>query len=87
MKSRTHGDTTLALEVVHISQHGIWLLVGDREYFLDYVNYPWFKEATVAQILEVQWEGGTIIRWPQLDVDLSERILENLEGYPLVSKG
>ena len=72
-----------SLEVARISRHGIGLMVEDREYFLDYENYPWFKGATVAQILDVSWEGLDVIRWPQLDVDLSEAILQNLAQYPL----
>ncbi len=40
---------TLEVEVSHISQHGIWLLFCDRELFLSYQDFPWFKDAPVSE--------------------------------------
>jgi len=87
MKSETNGSNTSTLEVTNISQHGLWLLVGDKEYFLDYKQFPWFRTATVEQILDVQWEGQTVIRWPKLDIDLNEDILAHPQRFPLTAKG
>jgi len=85
MKSEANGNNTLVLEIGNISQHGLWLMVGNKEYFLDYRHYPWFKSATIEKILNVVWEGTGVIRWPDLDVDLSEAILANPDDYPLTS--
>ena len=44
----------MIVEVSHISQHGIWLMLGDREMFLLYDKFPWFKDASVSAVLDVQ---------------------------------
>jgi hypothetical protein len=62
----------------------VWLLAAGREYFLPYDGFPWFTEATVADILDVRLEHGSHLHWPQLDVDLELESLQNLENYPLV---
>jgi hypothetical protein len=43
--SLTHGANTSQVEVGNIDQHGLWLLVDDREYFLPYDGFPWFRKA------------------------------------------
>jgi hypothetical protein len=37
--------------VSHISQYGIRLLLAEREMFLSYKDFPWFKDATVSAVL------------------------------------
>ena len=80
-----NGIDTLA-EVTNISQHGLWLIVKDTEYFLPFLEFPWFKDATVSQITNFELVHSSHLYWPQLDVDLSLSILENLEKYPLAYK-
>ena len=84
MLSETPGQSTL--EVTNISQHGIWLFWADREFFLPYTHYPWFRDAKVKDILDVRLESPEHLYWPALDVDLSLSILEEPERYPLVSR-
>lgn len=67
-----------------ITWQGIWIHVAGREYFLDYENFPWFKEATLGQIHELEFSDGFHLRWPRLDVDLHLDILTHLEQYPLI---
>ena len=45
MSSEPHGLNTLDVEVTNVSRHGIWMLVRDRELFMSYEDFPWFKEA------------------------------------------
>ena len=45
-----HGSNTLAAEVTHISSHDIWLLSNDKELFLSYAEFPWFKDQPVKAI-------------------------------------
>lgn len=47
MSALTHGSSTLATEVTHISSHSIWLLSHDKELFLPYAEFPWFKDQPV----------------------------------------
>jgi hypothetical protein len=87
MTSSTPGATTSPAEVVNMDQHGIWLVVGDTEYFLPYEDFPWFRQATVENILVVELLHGDHLRWPALDVDLSLDSLTRPETFPLIFKG
>lgn len=86
MKSTKRGKNTSAVEVSNISAHGFWLLIGEREHFVDFDRNPWFKNATVAQILQVQLLREHHLYWPDLDVDLELESLAMPEKYPLVYK-
>ena len=86
MKSSEHGENTSTLEVVNISEHGFWLYCAEAEYFLDYINFPWFKDATVRQISNIQLLNDNHLHWPDLDVDLSFDIIKNPQKYRLISK-
>ena len=74
------------IEVVQISLHGIWLFVQGIEYFLPYEDFPWFKNATIAQVHKVYLLHKTHLHWPQLDVDIELDSLTSLEKYPLVDR-
>ena len=74
------------VEVSHISTHGIWLYVEDKEYFLNYKSYPWFKDATVSQIHQVKLLRGNHLRWKALDIDLELDAIQHPEQYPLIYK-
>jgi hypothetical protein len=76
--------STSDVEVTNIDKHGLWLLVKGGEYFLPYEEYPWFQEATVGDIVDVQLLHEDHLHWPSLDVDLSIESLRNPEAYPLV---
>ena len=84
MKSQMLGKNILKAEIANISQNGIWLLTGDREYFLSFKNYPWFKNAKIAEIYNVKLHHGHHLHWPDLDVDLELESLESPEKYPLI---
>ena len=83
-KSKKPGKRTLAAEVTHISNHGIWVLVGEKEYLLSFDEYPYFSEAKVTDIQNVELLHGIHLRWNALDVDLALDSLENPAGYPLI---
>lgn len=85
MKSKTLGNDISAVEVTHISKHGFWLLLDDKELFLPFEEFPWFKEAVVAAILNVEWPQPHRLYWPELDVDLSVESIEQPEKFPLVA--
>ena len=85
MKSKKRGKNTLKANISVISEHGFWLLVGDKEYFVDYGTHPWFQAASVGEIMNVDLLFGTALVWPDLDVDLELASLERPEDYPLVS--
>ena len=83
MKSAKRGKGSLKVEVVHISRHGLWILMSDHEYLLPYLDFPWFISATIDQIYNVQLIRGKYLRWPDLDVDLEIASIIFPEKYPL----
>lgn len=85
MRSAPHGDNTSGVELQNVSPHGIWLLVDDHEHYLDFQDFPWFREATVAQLAEIRRPQRGHLRWPSLDVDLTLDAIEHPERYPKVS--
>jgi len=86
MKSLAHGKSTLAIEVTNISSHGIWLLAHDKEMFMSYDDFPWFKDQTVKSIINVEEPSPNHFYWPDIDVDLTEEIIEHPERFPLKAK-
>jgi hypothetical protein len=86
MTSLTRGAGTSPVEVGNIDQHGLWLLVDDKEYFLPYDGFPWFRKATVEQILNVELLHGDHLYWPDLDIDLTLDSLAQPELFPLIYK-
>lgn len=83
MKSGNTGTSTSEAEVTNVSQHGLWLLVKEKEYFLAYEQYPWFKAATIDQLFELQFLHAHHLHWPELDIDIHLDSLNNPEGHPL----
>jgi hypothetical protein len=79
------GTVTSDVEVTNISAHGFWVLLGDRELFLPFDDFPWFREVPVAAILEVERPQPHHLYWPRLDIDLSVESIEHPERYPLRS--
>lgn len=83
MKSERTGTDASEVEVLNISPHGFWIMVHDREYFLDFDYFPWFRRATLSQVFRVQLFHGEHLYWPDLDVDLDLDRIEHPEKYPL----
>ena len=85
MKSLRHGKNIL-VSVENITPFGIWIFVKEKEYFLSYRDYPYFKDQTLSSIQNVQLLHGYHLYWPELDVDLEIDNLENPQKYPLKSR-
>src|SRR5262245_45988925 len=86
MKSVALGQNTSPVEVTNVSPHGFWLFIGERELFVPFKDFPWFREASVRQITNVQLPSAHHLYWPDLDVDLAVDSIEHPEKYPLVSQ-
>ena len=82
-----HGSTTLAAEVTHVSRHCFWLLLGDEELAVPFTEFPWFKQATIEQLSDVERPTENHLRWPQLDIDLSVESIRQPDAFPLLSRG
>jgi len=86
MSSSPNGKDTSPVEVTHVSAHGVWLLAHDKELFMSYDDFPWFVDQPIKAILHVEELSHGHYYWPDLDVDLSDEIIENPERYPLRAK-
>jgi hypothetical protein len=85
MKSETLGASISEVEVTQISQHGIWLMLNDKEYFLSFENFPWFKEASVAAIHNLSLLNANHLYWHDLDIDLAVESIEHPDRFPLIA--
>jgi hypothetical protein len=85
VKSAALGPPTSRVEVTNISPHGFWLFLHERELFLAFRDFPWFREASIGAITNVELPGPGHLYWPDLDVDLAWESIEHPEAFPLVS--
>jgi len=74
------------VEVTNISRHGFWLFLDNRELFLPFEEFPWFRDAPVGAILNVERPHSLHLYWPDLDVDLALASIEDPGLYPLIAK-
>ncbi len=86
MNSARRGRRTSKAEVTNVSGQGFWLLIAGRELFVRSASFPWFRDASIAQILAVEHPSADHLYWRQLDIDLTVESLEHPERYPLVSR-
>jgi hypothetical protein len=83
MKLKKHGKSTSKTEVVGVTQHGLWIYVNSQEFFLPFTEYPWFKKASLSDLLDLKLIHNHHLRWENLDIDLELESLNNLEKYKL----
>lgn len=86
MKSGALGRSISQVEVTNVSPHGFWLFVGERELFVPFKKFPWFRDASVREIVNVRLPSAHHLYWPDLDIDLAVESIEHPEKYPLVSQ-
>ena len=76
----------MAVEVTNVSRHGFWLLIGESERFVSFEAFPWFREASIAELTNVELPSPHHLYWPDLDVDLAVDSVDHPDHYPLVSQ-
>lgn len=84
VRSPMHGKSTLKVEVREVSRHGVWIFFKGKEYFLDFEHYPWFQKAVRSEIKNVKLLYEKHLYWPDLDVDLELKSLQDPGNYPLI---
>ncbi|MBF0411041.1 MAG: DUF2442 domain-containing protein [Candidatus Riflebacteria bacterium] len=84
MKSSKLGKNT-SIRVENITPWGIWLIIKEKEYFIDFEEFPYFKEQKINDVQNVQLLHGDHLYWPILDIDLEIDNFENPTKYPLKS--
>lgn len=86
MKSEIIGKNISEVEVTNISAHGFWLMIDDEEFFLPFDEFPWFREAKINEITDVNLLSEQHLYWEKLDIDLTLNMIKNPDSYPLISK-
>ena len=86
MSSKPHGELTSPIEVTNVSKHGLWLFAYGKEPFLPYESFPWFKEANIGSVPNVEESSPGHFYWPDLDVDLGLESIEHPERFPLTAR-
>ena len=82
MKSIIHRKDISGVEVTNISKHGLWLLTRDHEFFISFKEFPWFQDASVRKLMNVEQSTPTCLHWPDLRIDLA---VESVRCFPLIS--
>ncbi len=85
MKSAQRGRNISAVEVGNVSPLGFCLLMEDRERFVSFKEFPWFRDATIAELTNVELPTPHHLYWPDIDIDLAVDSLDHPERYPLFS--
>ncbi len=86
MSSRPRGTTISRVEITNISSHGVWVLTGDKELFMSYEDFPWFKDAPIRKVVNVEEPTPGNFYWPELDVDVGIDTIEHPDRFPLKAK-
>ena len=87
-QSSTRGASTLGkskIEILGLTPHALWLLIRGQEYMLDFVHFPWFRQASIEDVQTVEMHFDHLY-WPTLDVDLHLDSLAHPERFPLVAR-
>ena len=80
------GSNISQVEVLGISKHGFWILLDEETgLFVSFLDFPWFRKASVEQLFCVERPLLHHLYWPELDVDLHVDSIQHPENYPLVS--
>ena len=79
---RAASRNTSDIEVTNVSQHGFWLLIGDREVFASFAEFPWFEQASIRELTSVELPSPQHLYWPELDIDLAVDSLDHPDRYP-----
>ena len=54
---------------------------------MSYDDFPWFRDQSIKSIVNVEEPSPGHFYWPDIDVDVTEEIIENPEKFPLKAKG
>jgi hypothetical protein len=61
-------------------------LLGERERFVAFQDFPWFRDVSIGQLCNVELPHPHHLYWPDLDVDVAVESIDHPERFPLVSQ-
>ena len=86
VKSGERGKRTSAVRVTSISPEGFRLRMQRKTRLVSFDDFPWFRDATIAQLTNVTLPSAHHLYWPDLDIDIAVESLDHPDRYPLVSR-
>ena len=48
------GAGTSKVELTNVSSHCLWVMIDDEELALPFDQFPWFRDATIAQLSVIE---------------------------------
>ncbi|PSN16832.1 hypothetical protein C7293_01025 [filamentous cyanobacterium CCT1] len=69
-----------------ILANGLWVLCNDHKYFMPYDQFPWFKDAPIKHIFNLEEPHPGHLYWPDLDIDLSLEIIQHPKRFPRIAR-
>jgi len=78
-----HKGYRSGVEVNDVSPLGIWMLINEREYYIPFIEFPWFRNAPLAHVQNVKEISPNHYFWEDLDVDLTLNMIADPYSYPL----
>ena len=52
---------------------------------MSYDDFPWFREQPVKSIVKVEELAPGHLHWPEIEVDLTEEMIEHPDRFPLTA--
>ncbi|MCK6390043.1 MAG: DUF2442 domain-containing protein [Azonexus sp.] len=80
------GQHISVAEVSVASNQGFWLLLDEEELYLPFSAFPWFRKASLEQVMAVERLSKSHLYWPMLDIDLSVESIRRPNDFPLIAR-
>lgn len=68
----------------YVSRNGMWLYIGDCEYFIPFSTYPVLQRHTIEELSNYTIDNLGNIHWAELDIDIEKASLDNPKKFPLI---
>lgn len=86
VNSSVHGNSTSGVEVLSLGPLGLSLRWNGKDFFLRYEDFPWFRNQPASAVRNIEQPMPGHFHWPELDVDLTDEMIEYPERFPLKAR-
>ncbi|MBU1242979.1 DUF2442 domain-containing protein [Myxococcota bacterium] len=86
MNSKRPGTVTSPIELKQVTDLGLQIRTRRGEFLLSFEDFPWFLDAPITALRNVEEPVPGHYHWPELDVDLTDEMLAHPERFPLKSR-
>jgi hypothetical protein len=61
-------------------------MLGDEELFVPFAAFPWFRDAPIGKLTNVELRSPHHLYWPALDIDFAVESIRRPDQFPLISR-